>query len=191
MNQTDVLVIGAGVSGLSCALYTSKAGLNTVVLEHGESQLKSVKMVYNIPGIQEGISGVQWLESARTQVLNAGGSIHAGKVESLALTDQPYTIVTTDGRMWSAQYLVIAVNLGYPLLESLGFDVAVNEHVPSRKIRKVLEVGYDGKSRLPGVFFAGLLTDVPSQTVIAAGQGAFVGVQIASDFLKHPFMWHD
>ncbi|QSO47806.1 NAD(P)/FAD-dependent oxidoreductase [Alicyclobacillus mengziensis] len=191
MNQTDVLVIGAGVSGLSCALYTSKAGLNTVVLEHGESQLKSVKMVYNIPGIQEGISGAQWLESARTQVFNAGGSIHTGKVESLALTDQPYTVVTTDGRMWSAQYLVIAVNLGYPLLESLGFEVAINEHVPSKKIRKVLEVGYDGKSHQPGVFFAGLLTDVPSQTIIAAGQGAFVGVQIASDFLKRPFMWHD
>lgn len=191
MNQTDVLVIGGGVSGLSCALYTSKAGLNTVVLEHGESQLKSVKMVHNIPGIQKGISGADWLESARTQVFSAGGAIHTGKVESVTVTDRPYTAITTEGRLWSSQYLVIAVNLGYPLLESLGFEVAVNEHVPSKKIRKVSKVGYDGKSHLPGVFFAGLLTDLPSQTVIAAGQGAFVGVQIASDFLKRPFMWHD
>jgi thioredoxin reductase (NADPH) len=191
LNQTDVLVVGAGVSGLSCALYTSQAGLDTVVLEHGDSQLKSVKMVHNIPGVEAGISGAQWLESARNQVIHAGGAIRRGNVEAIAFNERPYVAVTTDGNRWSARYLVIAVNLGYPLLESLGFEVAVNEHVPSKKIRKVLEIGYDGKSHVPGVFFAGLLTDVPSQTVIAAGQGAFVGVQIASDFLERPFMWHD
>lgn len=187
----DVLVIGGGVSGLSCALYTSKAGLITTVLHDNTSQLKKVKEVWNIPGIETGITGQAWLNSAQQQVEAHGGTVVEAHVESLALETRPYRATTTDGTIFTADYIVLATNLGYSLLEASGFDVDINEHVPSRKIRKLQHVGYDGTTHLPGVYAAGLLADIPSQTAIASGQGAFVGIQIASQRLGKPFMWHD
>ncbi|OFW75029.1 MAG: hypothetical protein A2201_07160 [Alicyclobacillus sp. RIFOXYA1_FULL_53_8] len=176
---------------MSCALYTSKAGLKTVVLSHGTPQLKSVDVVRNMPGIMDGISGEQWLQSLREQVLQVGGELVDGSATSLNLQTQPLWVVTADGTEWAAKFVVLAVNLGFELLERQGFDLSINEHVPSRKIRKVNGVGYDGKTNFSGVYVAGLLADIPSQAVIAAGQGAYVGVQIASEHLGKPFMWHD
>lgn len=191
MRELDVLIVGGGVAGLSCALYTSKAGLSTVVLNHGNPQLQSVESVWNMPGMMDGVSGASWLESTRQQVSKFGGEIEEAKVESIVFSRRPYFVVTENKTEWIAKYIVFAANLGYPLLERHGFPISINEHVPSRKIRKVDGIGYDGKTEFPGVYIAGLLADIPSQTVIAAGQGAFVGIQIASDHLQRPFMWHD
>lgn len=191
MTEVDVLIVGGGVAGLSCALYTSKAGLSTLVINHGKPQLQSVEAVWNIPGIDAGVSGASWLDSARSQVTQLGGILEEAQVESMSFSQRPYFVLSESQQEWAAKYVVLATNLGYSLLERHGFEVAINEHVPSRKIRKVNGINYDGKTQIPGVYIAGLLTDIPSQTVIAAGQGAFVGVQIASDHLGRPFMWHD
>lgn len=191
MEKVDVVVIGGGVSGLSAALYMAKAGLNTVVLDKDMSQLQSVDHVWNIPGIADGIPGVEWLQQAQQQVRKYGGRIIHNAVISFSLHDRPFTVMTAEGGEWIARYLVIAINLGFELLAEMGIDMEINEYVPSRKIRKVIGTGFDGQSNIPGLYFSGLLANIPSQTVIAAGQGAFVGVQIASDFLGRSFMWHD
>lgn len=191
MREVDVLIVGGGVAGLSCAMYTSKAGLKTLVLNSGKPQLESVAAIWNLPGITDPISGSDWLASARTQVSNLGGCIEDAKVDSISLEKRPYLVSSQEHTQWATKYLVFANNLGNELLERHGFPISINENVPSRKIRKVAGVGYDGKTAIAGVFVAGLLSDVPSQTVIAAGHGTFVGVQIASDHLNRAFMWHD
>ncbi|MCI0181811.1 NAD(P)/FAD-dependent oxidoreductase [Sulfoacidibacillus ferrooxidans] len=187
----DVIIIGGGVAGLSCALYTSKAGMETVVIDQQTSQLGSVKAVFNFPGFAQGIAGEDWLLAAREQVTTAGATLTLGKATELKTTNRPYTVITEDGRSFTAPYVVLAVNLGFELLTKHDYALLVNEHVPSRKIRHIEGIGYDGKTAQPGIYAAGLIANVPSQSVIAAGQGAFVGVQIASEFLQKPFMWHD
>ncbi|PWI57220.1 NAD(P)/FAD-dependent oxidoreductase [Sulfoacidibacillus thermotolerans] len=187
----DVLIIGGGVAGLSCALYTRKAGMKTLVLDQQKSQISQVKAVFNYPGVAQPISGDQWLSEARQQVTQLGGEIVTATVTGFTTKDRPYTVQTEDGQSYTAPYLVLAVNLGYELLTKHDFTLSVNEHVPSKKIRYVNETSFDGKTPYEGIYVAGLLANVPSQSVIAAGQGAFVGVQIASDFLQKPFMWHD
>jgi thioredoxin reductase (NADPH) len=191
LETVDVAIIGGGVAGLSCALYTGKAGMKTLVLDKDTSQLRKVKTLLNFPGISEGISGEQWLHTAQQQARNFGVELVRSEVASVRLSDSLHTLITGDGLIWGASYLVFAVNLGYELLEKTGFDLEVNEHVPSRKIRSLTNVDFDGKTTYDRVYMAGLSTGIPSQTVIAAGQGAFVGIQIASEFLGKPYMWHD
>lgn len=191
MKQADVIIVGGGVSGLSCALYTGKAGLKTVVLDDHSSQLKLISQIFNFPGIPAGTSGDQWLQTAQEQVKQQGVQLIEEKVVSLNLEERPYRVTTSAGEEWAAPYLVLAVNMGGELLSKYGYTLSVNEHVPNRKVQKVDGIGIEGKTNTPGVYVAGLLTGIPSQAVIAAGQGALVGVQIASDHQQKPFMWHD
>lgn len=192
--HADVVIIGGGVAGLSCALYTAKAGLSTMVIDAEASQLQTVKQLNNVPGLSSPaapLGGSDWLVYARSQAEEAGAKIHGDRATKLSLDTRPFHVVTERGFECTGDFVVLAVNLGYPWLTELGFDVAVNEHVPSGKIRYVVGAGYDGVTAVDGLYVAGLLAHIPSQSVIAAGQGAFVGVQIASRQLGRPYMWHD
>ncbi|MDP9728129.1 NAD(P)/FAD-dependent oxidoreductase [Alicyclobacillus tolerans] len=200
MRHVDVLIVGGGVAGLSCALFTSKAGLSTLVIDNEDSQISDVKQIWNFPGIVEGISGEEWLSAARHQVQKYGGQFLTGQVTSLDVHSPIKKVFLEPNKIstnyeWenpiTTTYLVLSVNLGYQLLEDAGFSLAVNEHVPSRKIRYVEGVQYNGRTHITNVYIAGLLAHLPSQTVIASGQGAFVGIQIASQHLGKAFMWHD
>jgi thioredoxin reductase (NADPH) len=44
----DVLIVGGGLSGLSAAIFTSRAGLNTVVFDKGESTISRVAVVTHV-----------------------------------------------------------------------------------------------------------------------------------------------
>lgn len=41
--QYDLVIVGAGPAGLSAALYGSRAGLKTLILENGAARWKIVK----------------------------------------------------------------------------------------------------------------------------------------------------
>ncbi|MCY0896986.1 MAG: FAD-dependent oxidoreductase [Alicyclobacillaceae bacterium] len=192
----DVLVVGGGVAGLSVAMFTGKANLRTVVVDESESQLVKVKEIRNFPGVLGGISGEEWIASARRQAQSEGAELAFAKVTRFENVHGEYfsvhgVSVGGEALEWRCKYLVIAVNLGYALLAELGFEVRVNEHVPSGKIRFLDGVQYDGRTEVDRLYVAGLLANVPSQSVVSAGQGAFVGIQIASEVLGKPFMWHD
>ena len=58
--QYDLVIIGAGPAGLSAALYGSRAGLKTLILENGAPGGKLIKTnkLSNYPGVKE-IEGTQ------------------------------------------------------------------------------------------------------------------------------------
>jgi thioredoxin reductase (NADPH) len=57
MPDIDVLIIGAGPAGLSAAVYTARAGMATVIYEHGlPGGLAGLTVaIDNYPGFPEGI----------------------------------------------------------------------------------------------------------------------------------------
>lgn len=191
MSDYQVIIVGGGVAGLSCAIYTGQAGLRTLVVDKGESQLLNVKQIRNYPGLSPETSGEEWMRTARIQAKDAGVEFVDAQVGRLVLDRRPYGVTERNGQSWTADFIVLSVNLGFELLENHGIHLGINRHVPSKKIRYVEHANVEGLTGLPGVYVAGLLAHVPSQIVIAAGQGTFVGVQIASDALGRPYMWHD
>lgn len=83
----DVIIIGAGTAGLSAAIYTSRAGKNTLLLESyiPGGQIVSSKEIENYPGIKH-ISGADFASALYEQALSLGASIkydNATSIESL------------------------------------------------------------------------------------------------------------
>ncbi|MGV2938653.1 NAD(P)/FAD-dependent oxidoreductase [Mesobacillus sp. LC4] len=186
----DVLVIGGGISGGSAAIYTSQGGLSTAVIDSGKSQIKQVSKLFNYPGVKE-ITGSELLENLKEQALASGAEWYEGTVESIDQNEDGYSVIMTDGKELAAKYVVIATNLQTSLLEKLGFELAVNEKVPSGKIKKVLGMNHDGTTKLQNLYITSLLAGLSSQSVIAAGHGASIGISIVSKETGKTYMWHD
>ena len=54
-----MVIIGAGPAGLTAGIYTSREGLDTLVIEKGApgGQAGVTQIIDNLPGFDEGISG--------------------------------------------------------------------------------------------------------------------------------------
>jgi thioredoxin reductase (NADPH) len=186
----DVLVIGGGLAGGSAAIYTAQGSLKTAVIDSGKSQIKQVSLLYNYPGIRE-VSGQSLIDTIREQAKAAGAEWQDGSVEEVKKTVEGFSVCLTEGNEIKTKYLVIATNLYTALLEKMGFELAVNEKVPSGKIKKVLGIGTDGSTHIPNLYITSLLAGLSSQSVIAAGHGASVGTSIVSKESGKTYMWHD
>ena len=57
----DVLILGGGPAGYSAALYTARAGLDTLVIEKicPGGQMATTDIIDNYPGFVEGIGGFE------------------------------------------------------------------------------------------------------------------------------------
>lgn len=186
----DVLVVGGGISGGSAAIYTAQGGLDTAVIDSGKSQIKQVSKVFNYPGIKE-ITGPELLGNIKEQAVAAGTEWFEGTVQSVEQKESAFEVSLADGRKLETKYLVVATNIQTSILESIGFELAVNEKVPSGKIKKVLGIDPDGKTHIPNLYITSLLAGLSSQSVIASGHGASVGISIMSIETGKSYMWHD
>lgn len=186
--KADVIVIGGGISGLSAALFTGHAGLKTIVFDSGESQIKRVAKLNNVLGAP-GLSGDELLEKYRQQ-LGDYAEVKNEKVDFLQ-KETDHFIIKANGETYEAVRVIIATNIDTALLEAIGLEIAVNENIKNGKIKKVVGVNWEGVTSIPNLYIAGLLAGLPSQAMIAAGQGAAVGVRVAQDATGDKYMWHD
>ena len=77
MSETyDVIIVGAGPAGLSAAIYTGRARLNTVVVEKGipGGQILFTDIIENYPGFPEGVNSFELMESFRKQAVRFGAN---------------------------------------------------------------------------------------------------------------------
>lgn len=189
-NTYDVIIVGGGAAGLSAAIYTGGAKLSTMVFDTGKSQITRVSKVMNYPGFAEGISGTEWIESCRRQVSELGVELLNREITGIEQKSGLFTL-STEAEQYESRFLVLATNTDWKILEALGFEPEVNSLVPSGKISCVQGVGYSGETHIPNLYLAGLHTPIQSQAVVAAGQGANIGITIASKILGKSYMWHD
>jgi len=105
----DVAIIGSGPAGLTAAIYTSRAGLGTVVLEGmvAGGQLVITTEVENFPGFPEGIQGPELMARIRKQAEKFGVEIVSGEVTSVGLGSQPFTI-EAGSKKFEARSIIIA-----------------------------------------------------------------------------------
>ena len=80
----DVIVIGAGVSGMTAALYLKRANKNVLVLENSApgGQLTQIPSIENYPGFLE-ISGPDLAMNIYNQLNNIKVDYKYGKVISI------------------------------------------------------------------------------------------------------------
>ena len=95
----DMLIIGGGPGGYSCALYAARAGLSVALLEKFSvgGQMTQTEMIDNYPGFDEGIDGITLGEKMRRGAERFGAKTVLTQVSSLELTGETKIAHTDEG----------------------------------------------------------------------------------------------
>jgi thioredoxin reductase (NADPH) len=120
----DVIVVGAGPSGLAAAVYGASEGLDVLVLESGApgGQAGSSSKIENYLGFPTGISGEALTGRAYTQAQKFGAQIMVAKGASeLVCGRRPYAISVDGESRVPARAVIIASGAHYrrPALDNL------------------------------------------------------------------------
>lgn len=106
--KTDVLIIGGGPAGLTAGIFTTRAGLSTVLIERlaigGQASL--TYLVENYPGFDK-ISGFDLTDRMAKQAEANGVDIVYGTVNSLDKSEHGF-IVKTNDETYEADKVIIA-----------------------------------------------------------------------------------
>jgi thioredoxin reductase (NADPH) len=112
----DLIIVGAGPSGLAAAVYAASEGLDALVIETGSpgGQAASSSKIENYLGFPTGISGQELAARAIAQVEKFGARMMvAHSVARLDCDKRPYKVVLDNGNRIAARAVVIATGAQY------------------------------------------------------------------------------
>lgn len=111
---TDVIMIGAGPSSLTAAVYTTREDIDTVLYEKETigGLVAITDKVDNYPGFSEGIEGYTLAQQLEKQAKRFGTKIEYGNVDSIR-DEGAYKVVTVDGNEVKAKAVLIATGSSY------------------------------------------------------------------------------
>jgi thioredoxin reductase (NADPH) len=120
----DVVIVGAGPSGLAAAVYGASEGLDVLVLESNSpgGQAGSSSRIENYLGFPTGISGQELAGRAYAQAQKFGAQILIAKGATQLTCDRtPYAIQIQDGPRVAARTVIVATGAEYrrPSLDNL------------------------------------------------------------------------
>jgi thioredoxin reductase (NADPH) len=108
----DVIIIGAGPSGMTAAIYTARAGLSTLVIDEAPAggQVKTTHMVANYPGYIEPIPGWELVNRMRKQAERYGAKFElVVDITGFCLKNQEKWIEVDDESRYTTEFVLIAV----------------------------------------------------------------------------------
>jgi thioredoxin reductase (NADPH) len=112
----DLIIVGAGPSGLAAAVYAASEGLDALVIETDApgGQAGSSSKIENYLGFPVGISGQELAARAMAQAQKFGAKMMvAHKVVQLKCDRRPYEVVLDDGNKVAARAVVISTGAQY------------------------------------------------------------------------------
>lgn len=188
----DVLIIGAGVSGVSCALILGSAqnkpfamDKKIAIVAHQKASSLQNAIFNNAYGISAGKLGSELLDESLEHLTNSYPhiqQIHGEKVLAIS-GDAGNFIVTTNKSSLQVKTIVIAIGAGNPFsIEGLEYFIEPHQKIPAIKNR--IQLKNTDHLVTEGIYVAGVLAGHRSQLSIAAGSGAAV----ATDILT---LWND
>ena len=105
----DVIVIGAGMAGLTAAMYVGRMNLSVLVLENGivGGQIANATGIENYPGFVK-ISGKDLISTLQTQAENFGAVIDEfDNIVKVSLKENP-KVVETEEKIYTTDVVIIA-----------------------------------------------------------------------------------
>jgi len=146
----DVVIVGSGPAGLTASIYTSRAGLKTLVVAGilWGGQLMLTQEVENFPGFENGIIGPKLMEEMRKQAERCGAELIFEHATSVNFESKPFK-VTVGNTVYEAKTVIIATGasakwLGLESetrLRGRGVSVCATCDAPFFRNKKVVVVG--------------------------------------------------
>ena len=121
MERYDVIIIGGGPAGLTAGLYTSRAGLKSLLVERGAllgGQMVNATRVENYPGFPEGIPGSDLGSLMHQQAVRYDLEVVTAEVTGIS-EGRHYSVATTGGS-FEAVVIIIATGSEYRKLGVAG-----------------------------------------------------------------------
>jgi thioredoxin reductase (NADPH) len=183
----DVCVVGGGVAGLSAAIFTARAGLDTLVCSTGESILRRNAHLENFPGFPRGVNSNALLDLLADQA-DWNGVDHreadVTAVEPTSMDRLTVDVAAGEGNEIRAD-AVVAASWADPSYLAPCDGIGLID----RGSKTFVDVDERGASAVDGLYAAGRIAGTHHQAIVAAGDGAAVGLSVVED-ADVPF-YHD
>lgn len=181
----DILVIGAGPAGSSAALFAAKAGKRTLVIDNDKSMTKRA-WVENHYGVKE-ISGPDLIEIGKQQAGKFGAEFVQTEATNIQKSDGAFTVETQNGS-FDTKHVIFATGIVVGLAEKIGLKT---KDGTEPRIKTVLDVDAEGKTSIEGIWGAGTVAGLSVHTIITAGHGAHVAINVISELNGERYVDHD
>lgn len=106
----DSVIIGSGASGLTAAIYLSRASLKNIVINGNEpgGQLTTTTEVENFPGFPKGIMGPELMNNMLEQAKNFGTEFLQTNVTKIEFENSPFKIHLENKTLIEAKTIIIS-----------------------------------------------------------------------------------
>ncbi|MEF8841028.1 MAG: NAD(P)/FAD-dependent oxidoreductase [Haloarculaceae archaeon] len=108
VQEYEVTVVGGGPAGLTAALYTTRLGHDTAVINRGGGRAAMMLDTHNVIGVTEDVSGNEFLQTAVEQVQSYGADYHRGFVTDIGRADDGRFHVLANGSEVLTDRVVLA-----------------------------------------------------------------------------------
>lgn len=188
----DVLVVGAGAAGMSCALVLGSAQTKPFaenkrigLIAHQRTSHLQTALFNNVLGLAPGTLGSDILSQGKAQLSTLYpqvDQIENEKVKSILKTSDGFSIATNK-EIYTSKIVVVAV--GYTNLINIeGLESYIEPHPKAAVAKERIWLKNENHLIIDGLYVAGTLAGLSSQFAIASGSGA----QVATDILT---LWND
>jgi thioredoxin reductase (NADPH) len=139
----DVVVVGAGPSGLAAAVYGASEGLDVLVLESDApgGQAGSSSKIENYLGFPLGVTGAELTSRALTQAKKFGAELMVARgATQLTCERRPYRVRMADGSGVPAKTVIIATGAEYrrPAIDNLSRFVGAGVYYSATQMERTL-----------------------------------------------------
>lgn len=120
----DVVIVGAGPSGLAAAVYGGSEGLNTAMIERRApgGQAGTSSRIENYLGFPNGLSGAELSRRAMSQASRFGVELLSQEVVDISLKDNYKIIKLRNGSEINTKSVIITTGVDYRALEAGDID---------------------------------------------------------------------
>ena len=184
----DVVIVGAGIAGLTAAIYATRAGKSVLVLEgkiYG-GQIINTFQIENWPG-DYGVSGVDLMQKIYKQATELGAEVEYEEVVAIEKTETEF-LVKTEDEEYAAGVVILAVGsedkkLGLDSEEKFagrGVSYCATCDGAFYKDKKVAVIG-GGNTALYDALY---LADIASKVYLVHRRNEFRGDEVLVEKLK-------
>lgn len=196
----DVIIIGSGPAGLTAGIYTSRAGLSTLLVAGSKwgGQLQLTSIVENFPGFPDGIQGPELMMNMRKQAEKFGVRVVEEDVSKVDFKKQPFVVSTSppdpspnldEGSTYKSRSVIIATGAEFKWLGVPGETKLIGKGVSSCatcdaaffRNKKVMVVG-GGDAAMEEAL---VLAKFASEVTVVHRRDSFRASQIMQDRVLH------
>jgi len=188
--EYDVVIVGAGPTGLAAAVYTAREDLRTLVVDGGVvgGLIATTEQVDNYPGFPEGIGGLELADAMCKQCERFGAEVRTGvTITGLEREDNLVRLTTADGAIAARTVLIATGSLyrhldvpGEKELEGKGVHYCATCDGPLYRGAHLIAVGGGNSALQEGLF----LTKFASKLTMLVRGPEFRGAEVLAQQMQ-------